>query len=57
MTTLIKQNTDTKRYWGLTKNIYRFAYLNFGANGLNNVHTVDEFMVSEYSACGTDADS
>lgn len=38
-------NTDTKRYWNLTKNIYRFAYMTMGAD-LNHVHTVDEYMVS-----------
>lgn len=36
-------NTDTKHYWGLTGNIYRFAYMFIGGNGLNNIHTVDEW--------------
>lgn len=36
-------NTDTKRYWNLTKNIYRFAYLD-NSGGLGGVHTVDERM-------------
>ena len=40
------QNTDTKRYWGLTSNIYRFGYLSLGGKSLNNAHTVDEYMVS-----------
>ncbi|KAL7422371.1 hypothetical protein Q5752_003017 [Cryptotrichosporon argae] len=35
-------NTDTKRYWNLTPNIYRFAY-QLG-KGFNNVHTVDEHI-------------
>lgn len=33
-------NTDTKRYWDLTRNIYRFAYL---TGTMNNAHTVDEW--------------
>ncbi|KAL1405829.1 hypothetical protein Q8F55_007507 [Vanrija albida] len=36
-------NTDTKHYWALSKNIYRFAYMFIGASGMNNIHTVDEF--------------
>lgn len=39
-------NTDTKRYWSLTRNIYRFAYLTMGA-GFNNVHTVDEYIEAD----------
>ncbi|OCF32697.1 Gly-Xaa carboxypeptidase [Kwoniella heveanensis BCC8398] len=37
-------NTDTKRYWNLTRNIYRFAYQQGKSNGFNNVHTVDEHI-------------
>ncbi|ORY35731.1 hypothetical protein BCR39DRAFT_511770 [Naematelia encephala] len=37
-------NTDTKRYWNLTRNIYRFAYQVTKGGGLNNVHTVDEHI-------------
>ncbi|KLT39355.1 Zn-dependent exopeptidase [Cutaneotrichosporon oleaginosum] len=36
-------NTDTKRYWNLTRNIYRFAYLVFEGT-FNNAHTVDEYI-------------
>lgn len=40
------QNTDTKRYWNLTKNIYRFAYQGWAEEGPNShAHTVDERMV------------
>ena len=42
------QNTDTKRYWDLTRNIYRFAYQvkPAGYTGFGNAHTVDEHIVS-----------
>jgi len=46
---LTLKNTDTKRYWNLTKNIYRFAYLTM-SGGFNNVHTVDEFIVSHHNS-------
>lgn len=36
-------NTDTKRYWNLTRNIYRYAHLTFTGT-LNNAHTVDEHI-------------
>lgn len=42
----MSQNTDTKRYWNLTKNIYRFAYEEMGGKDLNGIHTVDERIVS-----------
>ena len=35
-------NTDTKYYWNLTENIYRFSAVRDG--GRANVHTVDERM-------------
>ncbi|TYJ52125.1 hypothetical protein B9479_007279 [Cryptococcus floricola] len=38
-------NTDTKRYWNLTKNIYRFAYQL--SKDFNNVHTVDEHISAD----------
>ncbi|WVQ79778.1 hypothetical protein IAT38_001878 [Cryptococcus sp. DSM 104549] len=38
-------NTDTKRYWNLTKNIYRFAYQ--VTKDFNNVHTVDEHIAAD----------
>lgn len=37
---LMTGNTDTKFYWGLSKNIYRFAPVREG--GRENAHTVDE---------------
>jgi Gly-Xaa carboxypeptidase len=37
---LMTGNTDTKFYWGLTKNIYRFSPVS--ADGRENAHTVDE---------------
>ncbi|WWC71361.1 uncharacterized protein I206_105316 [Kwoniella pini CBS 10737] len=40
-------NTDTKRYWNLTRNIYRFAYQEGKGNRFNNVHTVDEFLPAD----------
>ncbi|WWC63515.1 uncharacterized protein I303_106118 [Kwoniella dejecticola CBS 10117] len=40
-------NTDTKRYWNLTKNIYRFAYQQGKKSGFNNVHTVDEYLPAD----------
>jgi hypothetical protein len=44
---LTMQNTDTKRYWNLTKNIYRFAYQGWAEpNSNSHAHTVDERMVS-----------
>lgn len=39
-------NTDTKRYWNLTRNIYRFAYLVFEGT-FNNAHTVDEYIEAD----------
>lgn len=35
-------NTDTRRYWPLTENIYRFGYIELGPNEMSGVHTVDE---------------
>ncbi|WRT68601.1 uncharacterized protein IL334_005579 [Kwoniella shivajii] len=40
-------NTDTKRYWNLTRNIYRFAYQQGKKAGFNNVHTVDEYLPAD----------
>jgi Gly-Xaa carboxypeptidase len=37
---LMTGNTDTKFYWGLTKNIYRFSPVR--DDGRQNAHTVDE---------------
>ncbi|CAL5866821.1 uncharacterized protein PFLUO_LOCUS1032 [Penicillium psychrofluorescens] len=43
---LMAANTDTKFYWALTKNIYRFTPVNLVEN-LNRAHTTDEFIRAE----------
>ncbi|KAJ5624939.1 hypothetical protein N7510_001248 [Penicillium lagena] len=43
---LMPANTDTKFYWALTKNIYRFTPVNLVEN-LNRAHTTDEFIRAE----------
>jgi Gly-Xaa carboxypeptidase len=40
---LMPANTDTKFFWALTKNIYRFTPVNLVHN-LNRAHTTDEFI-------------
>ncbi|KAK5790853.1 hypothetical protein VI817_006162 [Penicillium citrinum] len=40
---LMPANTDTKFFWGLTKNIYRFTPVNLAEN-LNRAHTTNEFI-------------
>ncbi|KAJ6443647.1 carboxypeptidase yscS [Purpureocillium lavendulum] len=40
---LMPANTDTKFFWALTKNIYRFTPINLVHN-LNRAHTTDEFI-------------
>lgn len=40
---LMPANTDTKFFWALTKNIYRFTPINLVEN-LNRAHTTDEFI-------------
>ncbi|KAL2832778.1 hypothetical protein BJY01DRAFT_239659 [Aspergillus pseudoustus] len=40
---LMPANTDTKFFWALSRNIYRFTPLNLVHN-LNRAHTVDEFI-------------
>lgn len=40
--TIMTGNTDTKYYWDLSENIYRFSAVR--ANGRGNAHTVDEYM-------------
>ncbi len=37
-------NTDTRRYWDLAKNIYRFRYIDMAAGA--GSHTVNEYTVS-----------
>jgi len=39
---LMTGNTDTKFYWDLTRDIWRFTPIR--ANGRGNAHTVDEFV-------------
>jgi Gly-Xaa carboxypeptidase len=47
---LMTSNTDTKYYWGLSRNIYRFSPVRDG--GKENAHTVDERMgVRERVGC------
>lgn len=43
---LMPANTDTKFFWALTKNIYRFTPINL-VNNLNRAHTTDEFIRAE----------
>ena len=43
---LMPANTDTKFFWKLTKNIYRFTPINLVQN-LNRAHTVDEFIKAD----------
>jgi Gly-Xaa carboxypeptidase len=43
---LMPANTDTKFFWALTKNIYRFTPINLVHN-LNRAHTTDEFIRAE----------
>lgn len=40
---LMPANTDTKFFWPLTRNIYRFTPINLVQN-LNRAHTTDEFI-------------
>ncbi|OBT82006.1 hypothetical protein VE02_09911 [Pseudogymnoascus sp. 03VT05] len=40
---LMPANTDTKFFWALTKNIYRFTPINL-VQSLNRAHTTDEFI-------------
>ncbi|KAL2817653.1 hypothetical protein BJX63DRAFT_103148 [Aspergillus granulosus] len=40
---LMPANTDTKFFWALSRNIYRFTPINLVQN-LNRAHTVDEFI-------------
>ncbi|KFX91838.1 hypothetical protein V490_05702 [Pseudogymnoascus sp. VKM F-3557] len=40
---LMPANTDTKFFWALTKNIYRFTPVNL-VHSLNRAHTTDEFI-------------
>jgi Gly-Xaa carboxypeptidase len=39
---LMTGNTDTKHYWDLTRDIWRFTPIRSGGRG--NAHTVDEFV-------------
>ena len=33
---------DTRYYWGLSENIYRYNHVNSRKEGLGNIHTVNE---------------
>lgn len=41
---LMVANTDTKHYWSLTKNIYRFSPTRLTDTTMNRIHTVDEYI-------------
>lgn len=41
---LMLANTDTKHYWPLTKNIFRFSPTRLLDSTINNIHTVDEYV-------------
>lgn len=41
---LMLANTDTKHYWRLSDNIYRFSPARILDGTMNNIHTVDEFI-------------
>lgn len=43
-TTLMSGNTDTRYYWNLTKNIYRFAASIFDESVLKTIHSVNEHI-------------
>jgi Gly-Xaa carboxypeptidase len=43
---LMPANTDTKFFWALSKNIYRFTPINMVQN-LNRAHTTDEFIQAD----------
>lgn len=43
---LMPANTDTKFFWALTKNIYRFTPINL-IGSLNQAHTTNEFIRAE----------
>jgi Gly-Xaa carboxypeptidase len=41
----LSRNTDTKRYWSLTRNIYRFGYL--VGKDAGGIHTVNEHIKAD----------
>lgn len=43
---LMPANTDTKFFWNVTRNIYRFTPINL-VQSLNRAHTTDEFIRAE----------
>jgi hypothetical protein len=45
-------NTDTRRYWDLTRSIYRFRYFDMSAG--SGAHTINEWTVSEIVRCAAD---
>jgi Gly-Xaa carboxypeptidase len=42
-------NTDTRRYWDLTRSIYRFRYFDMSAG--SGAHTINEWTVSQRIRC------
>lgn len=44
---LMTANTDTKHYWSLTKNIYRFSPTRVTDINMGNIHTVNEHLPLE----------
>jgi Gly-Xaa carboxypeptidase len=47
---LMTGNTDTKYYWGLSEDIWRFTPIRGGGRG--NAHTVDEFVGAKEHVLG-----
>jgi acetylornithine deacetylase/succinyl-diaminopimelate desuccinylase-like protein len=47
---LMTGNTDTKFYWKLSKDIWRFTPIRGGGRG--NIHTIDEFVGSKDHVVG-----
>lgn len=43
-------NTDTRFYWALSKNIYRFTPMN--REGSDGIHTVDEHLLFDDHIAG-----
>jgi acetylornithine deacetylase/succinyl-diaminopimelate desuccinylase-like protein len=46
---MMTANTDTRHYWGLSKNIYRFAPMRLNKEDIARIHGTDERMaISNY---------
>lgn len=46
-TTMMSGNTDTRYYWNLTKNIYRFVGSILDASSLKTIHSVNESILAD----------